>query len=218
MLVEDWMSKKPLTARRTTSIAEAQRMLSKNRVRQLPVTERGRLLGIVTDRDLRAAPADAVRVEDVMSFDPQTIDHLESVDAAAHLLRSWKINALPVMRGAKLVGVLTTTDVLDAFVAFSGVAQPSYRLVVVPAKRSSVDSMAEIVKGTHSEVRWIRERRARGAREVQLRVATRDIEAVVTALEAAGHSVSCTVTSPAQHDVPPPQRRAAKRRPSKRAR
>jgi hypothetical protein len=122
------------------------------------------------------------------------------------------------MRGAKLVGILTTADVLDAFVAFSGVAQPSYRLVVVPAKRSSVESMAEIVKGTHSEVRWIRERRARGAREVQLRVATRDIEGVVTALEAAGHSVSCTVTSPAQHDLPPPQRRAAKRRPPKRTR
>ena len=109
-------------------------MLSKNRIRQLPITERGRLLGVVTDRDLRSAPADAARVEDVMSFDPQTIDVLESVDAAAHLLRSWKVNALPVMRGARLVGILTTTDVLDAFVAFSGVAQPSYRLVVVPAK------------------------------------------------------------------------------------
>jgi acetoin utilization protein AcuB len=218
MLVEDWMSKKPLTTRRTTTIAEAQGMLSKNRIRQLPVTERGRLVGIVTDRDLRSAPADAARVEDVMSFDPQTIDVLESVDAAAHLLRSWKINALPVTRGAKLVGILTTTDVLDAFVAFSGVAEPSYRLVVVPAKRSSVESMAEIVRGTHSEVRWIRERRARGTREVQLRVATRDIEGVVTSLEAAGHSVSCTVTSPAQHDVPPPRRRPAKRRTPKRAR
>ncbi len=197
MLVEDWMSKKPLTARRSTSIAEAQRVLAKNRIRQLPVTERGRLLGIVTDRDLRSAPAEAKRVEDVMSFDPQTIDELESVDSAAHLLRSWKINALPVTRKGKFIGVLTTSDVLDAFIAFSGVAEPSYRVVVIPAKRSSVDSLKDIVAGTHSEVRWLRERRKGRGREVHIRTVTRDIDAVVTALEAAGHTVSCTVTSPA---------------------
>ncbi len=196
MLVEDWMSKKPLTARRSTSIAEAQRVLAKNRFRQLPVTERGRLLGVVTDRDLRAAPEEAKRVEDVMSFDPQTIDVLESVDSAAQLLRSWKINGLPVMRGSKLVGMLTTTDVLDAFVAFSGVAEPSYRVVVIPAKRSKVDSLRHIIADTHAEVKWVRETRRNRSREVHVRVVTRDIDEVVTALEAAGHTVSCTVTSP----------------------
>ncbi len=198
MLVEDWMSRKPQTARRSTPIAEAQRMLSKGRIRQLLVTNRGRLLGIVTDRDLRAAPDEAERVEDVMSFDPQTIDLEASVDDAAHLLRTWKINALPVMKGAKLVGIITTTDVLDAFVAFSGVAEPSYRVVIDPARRATVDSIEDVIAGTHTEVRWIRERRRNRAREVQARVVTRDIDAVVTALEAAGHNVNCTVTSPGQ--------------------
>ncbi len=195
MLVEDWMSKKPLTVRRSTSIAEAQRILAKNRFRQLPVTERSRLLGVVTDRDLRAAPDEAKRVEDVMSFDPQTIDVLESVDSAAHLLRSWKINGLPVMRGTKLVGILTTSDVLDAFVAFSGVAEPSYRVVVVPTTRSTVNSLRRIVADTHSEVKWVRETRRRRPREVHMRVVTRDIDAVEAALEAAGHTVNCTVMS-----------------------
>lgn len=197
MLVRDWMTRKPLTVRRTQSVAEAQRLLVKHRMRQLPVVERGRLLGIVTDRDLRAAPPEARVVGDVMSFEAQTIDANESVDAAAHMLRTWKVNALPVVRGGKLEGILTTTDILDAFVAFSGVAEPSYRLVIVPARRAKLRSVEAVLEATHAEVRWIRESGKGKAREVHARVVAPKIEDVVTALEAAGHMVSGTVTSPA---------------------
>jgi acetoin utilization protein AcuB len=198
MLVEDWMSRKPVSVRRSTTLSEAQRQLAKHRFRQLVVTERGRMIGIVTDRDLRAAGSDAKRVGDVMSFDPETIAASDSVDSAAHMLRSWKVNALPVMRDRKLVGVITTSDVLDAFVALSGVTEPSYRVVIVPRKGATLDAVRAAIEGTHSEVRWLRERGKGRAREVQSRVVTKDIESVVIALEAEGHSVSCTITSPGE--------------------
>lgn len=206
MLIEDWMTRRPVCVRRSLSVQEAQRLLAKHRFRQLLVTERGKLIGIVTDRDLRAAPGDARSVGDVMSYDPESVSCTESVDAAAHLLRSWKVNALPVVRGQKLVGVITTSDVLDAFVAFTGVAEPSYRLVVVPRKGAAAESLRPIIEATHSEVRWLRDRGKGRGREVHARVVTRDIESVEQAIEAAGHSVSCTVTSPGRTDVPPRRR------------
>lgn len=206
MLIEDWMTRKPVCVRRSMAIAEAQRLLAKHRFRQLLVTERGKLIGVVTDRDLRAAPPDAARVGDVMSYDPETIASTESVDAAAHMLRSWKVNALPVMCKQKLVGVISTSDVLDAFIAFTGVAEPSYRLVVVPRKGAAAEALRPIIEATHSEVRWLRERGKGRNREVHVRVVTRDIESVEMALEAAGHSVSCTITSPGRTDVPPRRR------------
>jgi acetoin utilization protein AcuB len=191
------MSKAPVTIRRTDSIAEAMRLLKKEGIRQLPVTARGRLLGIVTDRDLRSAPVDAERVVDVMSVDAETVDADESVDAAAMVLKAHKINALPVLRAGKLVGILTTSDILDAFIHYSGAAEPSYRLIVVPAKRSSLESIRKIVEGTHSQVRWIRERDKARSREVQVRLVTNDIDSVAAALEAAGHTVGATITTPA---------------------
>lgn len=206
MLIEDWMTRKPVCVRRSASLEEAQRLLLKHRFRQLLVTERGRLIGIVTDRDLRGAPADAVRIGDVMSYDPESISPTESVDAAAHLMRSWKVNALPVLLAGKLVGVISTTDVLDAFIAFTGVAEPSYRLVVVPRKGAKAESLRPIIEETHSEVRWLGERGKGRAREVHVRIITKDIESVELALEAAGHSVSCTVTSPGRTDVPAKRR------------
>lgn len=197
MLVEQWMSKKTVTARRSDSVGEAQRALTRHAIRQLPVVERGRLIGIVTDRDLRSAPPEARKVQDVMSFEPRTVDAAESIDSAAHLMRTWKVNALPVVRKGKLAGVITTSDLLDAFIALSGAAEPSYRLVIVPAARSRLRSIGHVIEGTHSEVRWLRETGKGRSRQAHARVVTNDVDSVVTALEAAGHAVIATVTSKA---------------------
>lgn len=197
MLVEQWMSKKLVTARRSEAIGEAQRALTRYGIRQLPVVERGRLIGIVTDRDLRSAPPEARKVQDVMSFDPRTVEAVESIDSAAHLMRTWKVNALPVVRKGKLAGVITTSDLLDAFVALTGAAEPSYRLVIVPAARSRLRSIGQVIEETHSEVRWLRETGKGKSRQAHARIVTKDVDSVVTALEAAGHAVIATVTSAA---------------------
>jgi acetoin utilization protein AcuB len=118
------------------SIEHAREIMENRRVNQLPVVVDGRLVGIVTDRDLRAAfpsvfdtpllgkthKSDAatdpkkVAVEMVMTPNVLTATLDDSVVEAAKLMRRERIGALPIVEGGRLVGVLTRSDVLDAFV------------------------------------------------------------------------------------------------------
>jgi CBS domain-containing protein len=123
--VRRWMRKRVVTVRPTTSLDEAGRLLRTRRIRHLPVRDaRGRLVGIVTDRDLRQAVFDpgagalaALRVRDVMTWAVLTVTPDTDVRHAARLMREQKIGAVPVVEDGRLVGMLTETDVLAALEA-----------------------------------------------------------------------------------------------------
>lgn len=129
MEVREWMTKDPVVVAPTVSIKAAWRILQERRIRHLPVVEGGRLVGIVTDRDLRRvlpSPAtsleihelnyllDKLTVAEVMTKDVITTAPFVSVPEAARTLLRNRIGALPVMEGGALVGILTQTDVLEA--------------------------------------------------------------------------------------------------------
>jgi len=195
VLVRDFMSKKPVTTRPDQSLTAARMLLAKQRIRQLPVMRRGRLAGIVTDRDLRAAPAEARRVEEVMTFTPHVISPVESADQAARLLRSWKVNALPVVDDGKLVGIVSTSDVLDAFISISGIAEPSYHILVkTPAGKGMTSRLRALVQSRRGEIKWLYAGRGR-AREAHMRVVCRNVDDLVTSLEAEGFEVVRIVSS-----------------------
>jgi acetoin utilization protein AcuB len=104
----------------------------------------GRLVGIVTDRDLRDAfpsvfesvepsgrrrqPAgvdpETIPVEDVMTRDVLTLSAEAFVSDAARIMRRERVGAVPMVDGGRLVGILTRSDVLDAFVELSRSAVP----------------------------------------------------------------------------------------------
>jgi acetoin utilization protein AcuB len=136
MQVRDWMKKPAHFVKPLDSVQHARELMEKHRVNQLPVTVDGRLVGIVTDRDLRDAspsvfeavpgrrrrlPADAdpksITIEGVMSPSVLTIGPADSVVEAARTMRRERIGSLPVVEGGKLVGMLTRSDLLDAFIA-----------------------------------------------------------------------------------------------------
>lgn len=96
--------------------------------RRLPVLQQGRLVGVVTDRDLRLATnsplvlsekwysefiLESIKVKACMTPDPITIGPDASVLAAAQLMRQKKIGGLPVVEAGALVGIVTVTDLLD---------------------------------------------------------------------------------------------------------
>ncbi len=130
MLVREWMTKDTITVEPTTSVEAAWRLMQERRIRHLPVVVEGRLVGIVTDRDLRRvlpSPAtsleihelryllDKLTLAEVMTKDViTTIPFTPIIDAARTLLRN-RIGALPVVQGGMLVGILSQTDVLEAF-------------------------------------------------------------------------------------------------------
>ena len=196
MIVQDWMSKKIATVRPEDTASAARRLISKHRVRQLPVLQNGKLVGIVTDRDLRAAPDDASLVEQLMTFQPKTVAPDDFVDTAAYLLRTRKINAAPVVSGDRVLGIITTSDLLDAFVTFSGVTKPSYSLTILPRKGSHAESLRDILEARGAEVRWMQARQGARPREVHARIKSTNIDTVTEALEAAGHTISCVLMTP----------------------
>ena len=130
MRVKDLISRTPVTVGRATPVLEARRMMLELRLRHLLVTESERLVGIVTDRDIRLnmpSPATTLSVwevnyllarltvGEVMTTSVIVVEPERDAREAAALLLHEKIGALPVLEGEKLVGIVTETDFLRAF-------------------------------------------------------------------------------------------------------
>ncbi len=136
MFVEEIMHRDVVTVSPDLSLAEAYRVLQKGGFRHLPVVEENHLVGVVTDRDLRLATSrladrpftPEARVGDVMSAPVSTAHPRDPVERAAHTMRDARIGCLPVEEDGALVGIVTVSDLIDAFLAVTGVRRPSSRL------------------------------------------------------------------------------------------
>jgi acetoin utilization protein AcuB len=130
MVVEQYMTPNPITVRPDTSVRKAYELLESHGIRHLPVVDGKRVVGIITDRDIRhlrpsslAPPADVeafrawgahVKVGDVMTRLVHTVTPDTRTVKAARLMVEHRIGCLPVLRGSTLVGIITTIDLLRA--------------------------------------------------------------------------------------------------------
>jgi CBS domain-containing protein len=115
--VAELMTRRVAVCRDDDSIAFAHQIMMWRSVRHLPIVDaKGTVVGILSDRDLLRivveGPAGAKPVREVMSHPVQTIAPETSVTEASAILCAGRIDALPVVKGGKLLGILTTTDVL----------------------------------------------------------------------------------------------------------
>ncbi len=134
MIVSMWMTKNPVTVSLQTPIAEAAALMSRRRIRRLPVMESPNgfaLAGILSATDiLRAFPPDVNPlalplngdgkhrfVEDIMHRNPFTTAPDEPVEEVARVMGAQKIGSLPVLREGRLVGLITESDIFRAFVS-----------------------------------------------------------------------------------------------------
>jgi acetoin utilization protein AcuB len=134
MLVRDRMHKNPVTVTLQDNLAMAHEKMITGQFRHLPVVYDGHLVGILTDRDLRhyVGIEARTRVGTAMTEDPLTISPMSTVEEAARLLLLRQIGGLPVVEEGKLVGIITTSDVLQAFLDLMGAAvEGSVRLDLV---------------------------------------------------------------------------------------
>ncbi|MDL1955733.1 MAG: CBS domain-containing protein [Candidatus Desulfofervidus auxilii] len=135
MHVSKWMVTDIITVKKDTDIKEAIRLMEKYSIRHLPVVEEGRFVGFVTEGDLRQllipAMLEDIKVKDVMITDPITVTPETDIETAAKLIYQYKIGGLPVLKGNKLVGIITTTDILRAFIEMMGILMAGSRLDVV---------------------------------------------------------------------------------------
>jgi CBS-domain-containing membrane protein len=109
------MTSNPITVTPEEDVKNAFYLLKKHNIRQFPVVKDGKLMGIITDRDLRMAlMRPGLTVGDIMSYSPVTIIEDATVEEAARMVRERKFNALPVVsKGGELVGIITVTDIFD---------------------------------------------------------------------------------------------------------
>ncbi len=138
MLVRDIMRSPVVAVPPGTTLEDAYRSMREKAFRHLPVLDGERLVGVVTDRDLRLATsalapvpfAPDSSVSAVMSRDPLTANAEDSVEDAARVMRERKIGCLPVVEDGRVVGIITGIDLLDALIRMTGVDKPSGRLEV----------------------------------------------------------------------------------------
>jgi acetoin utilization protein AcuB len=120
---ENWMTPRLYTVTPADSFDHARKLLKSKRINQLPVVGSGKmLLGIVTDRDLRDAVLpgfEDCRIESVMSSPAITLARHSTLVNAAEVLRMSRIGSVPIVDGNSLVGIITRSDILEAFVAFA---------------------------------------------------------------------------------------------------
>ncbi len=131
MLVKNYMKRDPVTVRKDDSFRYALKLIRKEGIRHLPVLDGKKLVGIVTDRDLRqSAPSPAttlevhelnyllerLKIEAIMTKKVITVTPMTNLRDAAKLLFAHKIGCLPVVEHEELVGIITEGDILRAYV------------------------------------------------------------------------------------------------------
>ncbi|CAN5436280.1 MAG: CBS and ACT domain-containing protein [Rubrobacteraceae bacterium] len=147
LLVGDHMTREVITTTPDATAAKVLGLCRERRIRHMPVVgENGRLVGMVSDRDLRSAtpalgnPArsealERITVSEAMMREVLTAAPNDPIEEAANEMRERSIGCLPVVDGGNLVGILTTSDVMAALVYLVGAHEPGSRLEIAMPDR-----------------------------------------------------------------------------------
>ena len=121
MLVKEYMTRNPIVLTSNEDVNNAFKLLLENGIRQAPVVDKGELVGIVTDRDLRMAMVKNLKMNNltvglIMTKHPVIITEDTKVTDASKLISIGKFNAIPVIEeSGELIGIISTSDILKCF-------------------------------------------------------------------------------------------------------
>ena len=136
MKIHSLMIPNPITITAQASISEAIELMKINSIRHLPVISKGnKLLGFITLSDLKQGLIPSMlgdlSLRDLMIKDPITVSPDDDIEVAAQLIYNHKIGGMPVVKGGRLTGVITATDILRAFIDMMGILSSTSRIDVV---------------------------------------------------------------------------------------
>ncbi len=170
MLIKNKMAKDPITVFPETSMLQAAKLMKENSIHRLPVVnEAGKLVGIVSDRDIKAAqPSKAtalevhelyyllseLKIKDIMTASPIYVGPDDTVERAALIMLDKRIGGLPVVsESSKLIGIITETDIFGVFVEISGVRKGGVQFgVEIPSSAGSLKAVLDDLRGTEARV------------------------------------------------------------------
>ncbi len=198
MRIKHWMIKDVITISPEATVEDAIQLMKKHSIRHLPVTEGDKLVGLVTESSIRqyALPAvmEKLPIREVMIINPITVDAEATIDEAARLIYRYKIGGLPVLQEGRLVGIITVTDLLEAFIELMGILRSSSRIDVVPAGESSFEEVLDIIRSQGGRIISVgMDVHTTGKKIFYVRLEKCPLEPIAAALEMAGHEVVSVV-------------------------
>jgi acetoin utilization protein AcuB len=189
------MTKNPVTVAPRDTLAAAQKKMEAGHFRRVLVVQDGALVGILTDRDLRrhVGAEDRTRVEAAMTETPLTVSPLTTVEEATQLMLKHQFSGLPVVEDGKPVGIITTSDILRAFLDMIGAStEDSIRIdLQQPEGGGDLSEAARLVNELGGEVLGVGTTHVpwEGQRVFYVRMRGADPEKITTGLEKKGYTI-----------------------------
>jgi len=163
MLTRNWMTQNVIMVDANDSVVDATKKLKENDIRMLPVTRKGKLVGIVTDRDLkRASASDAttlemhellyliskIKVKEIMTKNPITVPLDFTVEETAEVLMKNKISGVPVVNGRNQIsGIITQDDLFRAIISLTGLKSRGIQFAFqIEDRPGSIKEVADILR------------------------------------------------------------------------
>lgn len=169
MLIKDWMATAILTVDANTSVMRATRTMKENNIRRLPVISHGKLMGVITDRDLKeASPSSTsdidihemyyllseMKVKDVMTDKCICLKQDDTLEKAALVMLKERISGIMIQdENDNLVGLLSETDILRGFIEATGIQDGSYQYVIeLPDQPGSTSKVIDLIRKRDARV------------------------------------------------------------------
>jgi len=201
MLVKNLMTQPVFTVSAGASVGEALETLRKKNVRHLPVVDANlHLLGVTSEIDLlRVFPKNKnlssfeanllarTPITNVMRECPITISADDMIEQAALVMRDNKIGCLPVLDDKKLVGLLSRTDIIDAFISSLGFGEPGTRVTI--AYRKKWGFLANLIAFV-DKFGIVIDHVVTFEKEIVLKVKGRNLDNFISELKKAGYQVN----------------------------
>src|SRR4030067_443979 len=194
-------TKKVITASPEDPLKQAADLLAGNRIHRLPVARDGKLVGIVSDSDIRnaavrdsspgGAAAATMTVGEIMTREVITVTPWDTVEDALLVLQKKRLGALPGAEGRRMVGIITEADVLAALLETLDIEVIGVRIeVLLPRDAASVRKLVDLIADQGIEIRSPALGPHRDRFAAFLRLVTIDVPAVKATLRNAGFTVA----------------------------
>jgi len=162
MRIKDVMTKNPVTIDSETLVLDAQKIMKENNIRRLPIVDKGKLVGIITQHDLlEASPSPAtslsihelnyllakMKVKEIMKKNPVTITPDTPFEEALKIGQEKKIGSFPVVDNGKLIGIATESDIVRFMTHALGLREEGSRITIegLGGKLSDLERIIQVV-------------------------------------------------------------------------
>jgi acetoin utilization protein AcuB len=169
MLIRNFMTKNAITIDAEESMQKAVHLLQQHKINMMPVTHEGKLVGIISDRDLKkASPSEAtdldmhelkyllakIRIKDIMTHDVVTVPSDFTIEETAEVLMTHDISGAPVVNNrGEMEGVITSTDLFKALIALSGLGKRGIQFgFQVEDRPGSIKELTDIIRAAGGRI------------------------------------------------------------------